>query len=162
MAIFKISPLTDVLKEEDIENLQNEMGKLGAALVEQDDDLDQGIETEIEDEILVEFMDSLDEEHAGADIYVPGLFTEMLSAGDFRVTSLQNLIDALENLQDELGIEDPESPEDEEEEEIIDDEDEDIIDDFGGTRAPLKKLWYEFYRAANDAIEGDSNLIVKV
>ncbi|MBU1380285.1 hypothetical protein KKD49_05615, partial [Myxococcota bacterium] len=135
MAIFKISPLSDVMKENDIESLENELGRLGVALREQNDDLDQGIEGEVEDDILSEFMDSLDEEHAAADIYIPGLFSEVLPFGEIRIGSLQSLIEALENLQDELGIDDPDSPPDEDEEDIMDDEDEDIIDDFDGTRA---------------------------
>lgn len=161
MAIFKISPLSDVMKENDIESLENELGRLGVALREQNDDLDQGIEGEVEDDILSEFMDSLDEEHAAADIYIPGLFSEVLPFGEIRIGSLQSLIEALENLQDELGIDDPDSPPDEDEEEIMDDEDEDIIDDFDGTRAPLKKMWFEFYRAANEALDAESNLIIK-
>ncbi|MBU1221475.1 hypothetical protein KKF34_17260 [Myxococcota bacterium] len=161
MAIFKISPLSDVMKENDIESLENELGRLGVALREQNDDLDQGIEGEVEDDILSEFMDSLDEEHAAADIYIPGLFSEVLPFGEIRIGSLQSLIEALENLQDELGIDDPDSPPDEDEEDIMDDEDEDIIDDFDGTRAPLKKMWFEFYRAANEALDAESNLIIK-
>ncbi|MBU1533937.1 hypothetical protein KKF84_01385 [Myxococcota bacterium] len=160
MASIIIAPLTDVLDETALSLLSGKLLKREVNLRDQTDDLDHSVENDFDDEILAEFMSDLEDEYDQADIYVPGIFSDIIPVGELRVGSLEALIEALETLQDGLGIDDPDGSV-EEEDISYDDEDDDYLDRMEISRLGLKALWYDMYRIANAALEIESNMIIR-
>ncbi len=161
MASITIAPLTDILDESALDQLAKKLAEREVALRPQTDDLDHGVENDLDDDVLTEFMNDLEDEYEQADIYIPGIFSDIITLGDFRVGSLESLIEALEALQDGLGIDDPDGSVDDEDLSYDEDADGDYMDRMEISRLGLKALWYDLYRLSNAALEIESNIILR-
>lgn len=138
MADIEIGPLTDRLSDPEIAELARQMTKLGVGEIPRGDLSAQGtVGDGLDDDIMDELLDRLDMNDAAAEIYVPVEFDGVIEVGHFRVASLATLLDALEEIRDELGVEDEEDEEEEDEEE---DEDEDRPDSEAALRGMLRVL----------------------
>ncbi len=160
MASILIAPLTDIFTEEALATLAEKLQQWEISLRPQGEELDQGVENDLDDEILSDFMNDLEDEYEQADVYIPGEFPNIITIDDIRVGSLEGLIEALESLQDNLGIDDPEGSYDEEEEFNYDDDETDFMDRMEFSRLGVKSIWYDMYRIANAALELESNVIL--
>jgi len=154
MAELEIGPLTDRLADDEIQDLSKHMEKLGAPqLPRMDASQATTIDDDLDDEVLVEFMDSLDAHDAAAEIYLPIEFDGVIEVGGLRVASAPVLLDVLEEVKDELDLEREEEEEEEEEED--DDEDD------GMSEAALRDVFKVFFDGATASIERKLPLHVK-
>jgi hypothetical protein len=145
MAEIEIGPLSDRLSDEEIAELAGSLEKVGAPqLPRAQDDATVTVGDGLDDDALLEFLDRLDAHDLACEIYLPVDFDGRVEVADLRVGSASLLLEALEELKDELAIE--ENLDDEEEEEFEEDE-ESLMD------AKLRHLWKVFYDGATLAME---------
>jgi hypothetical protein len=169
MALIVIAALTEIIDDKSIEILSNKLKAINVPLAVQDSELDQAVENDIDEDSLLEFMNSLEDESAAADAYVPGGFSEIFTIGEMRIGSLERLLEALDDLEDEFGIVEPadysvDDDDDEEEEEEADkvyDDEYDYDEQIDLSRGGLKLIWSNIFRMAQAACEAKSNLIIK-
>jgi len=93
-------------------------------------------------EPLTEFLDRLEAHDAACEIYLPVEFEGRIEVGEMRVGSAAALLEALEEMKDELAIDEDEDEEEEEEVEF-----DDLLD------AKLKHVWKLLYDGAQAAID---------
>ncbi len=155
MAELEIGPLTDRLADDEIQELCKQMEKLGAPPLPRID-ITQAtmIDDEVDDEVLGEFLDSLDAHDCAAEIYLPVEFEGIVEVAGLRVGSAPTLLDVLQEVKDELDIEEAEEDEDAEED---DDEDEDGL----MSEAALREVFKTFVDGAQAAIDRKLPLHVK-
>jgi hypothetical protein len=133
MADIDVGPLTDSLEDDEITELGKDLEKLGVKKLPSGDASNAATLATLDDDVLQELLDRLDDYDAACDIYVPAEFEGQVDAGDYKVGSIVALLDALEEVREELALdedgENEEEDEDEDEDEDDDDEDEDDDDD---------------------------------
>jgi hypothetical protein len=95
------------------------------------------------DEQLTDFMDRLDAHDLACDFYLPVEFEGRVELGEHGVGSAYSLLDALEEIREELGIEEDGAEDEEEEEEL----DLDVIEE------QLRYVWRTFLKAASTCVE---------
>ncbi|HEY0709738.1 MAG TPA: hypothetical protein VGG33_23195 [Polyangia bacterium] len=146
MSEIELGPVSDRLDDEELKTLQKLLDQAGAKYDALDDSQStHTIAARLSEDAMTEFLDKLEAHDIAADIYVPVEFEGRLTVGDYRVASTQALVDVLEEMKEELGVE-----EDEEYEEDDEDEDEEEAEDEDeGTviEAQLRNIW----RLVNDA-----------
>jgi hypothetical protein len=154
MAEIEIGPLTDRLSDEEIAELARQMEKLGAPQLPRGDETGAtAFNDVIDDDALSEFQDRLEAQDLAAEIYLPIEFDGAVEVAGMRVASASVLLDVLEELKDDLGI-------DEEEDEEEDDE-ADFDDDRRILEAQLKQVWKLFYTGAQAAMDKKLPLHIK-
>jgi hypothetical protein len=161
MAELEIGPLTDRLSDEEITDLASEMEKLGASpLPHADDTAATTVGGGLDDSVLGEFFDLLEVYDVAAEIYLPVEFEGSVEVAHLRVASAPLLLDVLEEIKDDLGIDEDEADEDEVDEDEVD-EAEDDDEDRRLLEAHLRQVWKLFYSGAQVALERHLPLHVK-
>lgn len=147
MAEIDIGPLQDRLSDEEIAELGKKLDKLAAGKLPAGDEKSlQFAGEEVDDDALAELLDRLDAYDSAAEIYVPLEFNGQVDIGDLRVGSLLALLDASEELTEDLEEEDDEDEDDEDDDEDDDDEEEDEDEEeeedapYGGRRSTARVL----------------------
>jgi hypothetical protein len=152
MAEIEIGPLTDRLSDDEIAELARQMEKLGAGQLPKGDSTEVGtVSDDLDADAVTEFYDRLDSHDVGAEIYLPLEFDGVLEVGGLRVASAPILLEALDEIKEELAL-------DEDEE---DEEDEDDETDRRLLEAELKTVWKVFFDGATSAMERKLPLHVK-
>src|SRR5450432_2459066 len=117
MAEIEIAPLSHRLDDDEMKTLAKLLEEAGApAFVRADEHVSHTIAARLSEEALTEFLDRLDAHVLGAEIYLPIEFEGRVTVGEYRVASKQGLLDILEEMREELGVDAEEEAEDEEEE----------------------------------------------
>ncbi len=148
MAEIEIGPLHDRLSDDEITELTKKLDKKGAGKLPAGDEKSLTFQGEtVDTHALTDLIDRLDAYDAAAETYVPLEFDGQIEVGDLRIGSLPALLDALEELTEDLEEEndedeEEEDDEDEEEEDDEDEEEEEEDDDYGygGRRSAAKTL----------------------
>ena len=111
-------PLSHRLDDDEVKLLAKRLKDVGVTEFDRGDDgHGHTIAARLSEEALTEFLDRLDAHDVGAEIYLPIEFDGRVTVGDYRVASTQALLDVLEEMKEELGVDEEEEYEDEEEEE---------------------------------------------
>lgn len=146
MAEIEIGPLHDRLSDDEVADLAKKIDKKGYGKLPAGDEKSLAIQGEtVDGPALTDLIDRLDAYDAAAEIYVPLEFDGQIEVGDLRIGSLPALLDALEELTEDLeeeNDEDEESEDDEEEEEEAAEAEAEEDDDYGygGRRSAAKTL----------------------
>ena len=149
MAEIEIGPLHDRLSDEEVAELLKKMDRKGYGALPTGDEKSLSFQGEtVDSSALTDLIDRLDAYDAAAEIYVPVEFDGQIEVGDLRVGSLLALLDALEELTEDLEEEKDEDEEEakkedeDEEDEADEDEQEDEDEDFVavGRRSAVKTL----------------------
>ena len=151
MAEIEIAPLSHRLDDDEVKLLEKRLKDLGVAEFDRGDDSSgHTIASRLSEEALTEFLDRLDAHDLGAEIYLQVEFDGRVNVGEYRVASTQALMDVLEEMKEELGVDEEEENEDEDEEEEEEDEDEDE-----GTviEAQLRHIWQLVSDGATESID---------
>jgi hypothetical protein len=163
MASLTITSLSEVLNPIEIGELKLKLLELSGKQKLDSTGEDLGIEHQLDEEIFLEFFENLAEEHVTADIYIPGSFMEILHIGVHKICSLEALLHGLESLQTELNISDFDDYEELEPDFDADDEDlEGFVSDYELVDEDIQSCWHIFYKSANEAIENNTNIIIKM
>jgi len=159
MATLEIGPLSTFLEEEEIASIASALEEGGWPKLEESDEDAALIEGRLDEDLLADFMDQLEANEAGCDVYLPVEFEEVFEASGYRVGSCHALLLALANMRDDMGIDEDEEAEAYEEEEFEDvDEDEEVgfLDDERSAvdikDEHMRHLWRAFHKGANAAI----------
>ena len=140
MPELRLLPLEETLSRTQIAQVRAELTALGAGDLPPDDD-DVDLDEVVTDDQLTDFMDRLEAHDLACDLYLPLEFDGVFEVEEQKVGSAQALLEALEELREELAI-DEESTDAEEEGEI-----EDVIEE------QLRFTWRVFLRAAGTCVE---------
>jgi hypothetical protein len=157
MAEIELGRLSDRLSEDELtllfRRLKDHLGDPAYRLPEGDHSASGSVADGIDEELIMNFMDRLESSDLGCDHFVPADFEGKLDCGEFTVGSLFALVDVLEEMMDDLGIEDSDDE---------DDEDEDDTGYGGGSidRRRLRALWKTIYDAAAEAIDNKLALCI--
>jgi hypothetical protein len=168
MASIEIGPLSQYLDDDELAVITKAFHEADIGLdVDNEADL-RLLEGAIDEDIFADFLDRLDAQGVGCDIYVPGDFEELIEAGGFTIGSAQALMLALDEMRDDLVSEESEEEEepDEDFEEFEDDEDESR---FGGSsseavhikESELRHLWKTLYKGARTSARDKVCLFVE-
>ncbi len=142
MPELRLIPLDEVLSQNQLQKLGRQLEELGVDEVPLGEDSDAEFDEVLSEELLTDFMDRLEAHELACDLYLPVEFEGRVEIGDQAVGSAHALLEALEELREELGIEEDED-EDEEEEEL----DLDVIEE------QLRTSWRLFQKAATTCVE---------
>lgn len=150
MAEIELAPLSHRLDDDEIKLLSKRLKDLGVADFERGDDShNHTIAARLSEEALTEFLDRLDAHDLGAEIYIPIEFDGRVTVGDYRVASTQALMDVLEEMKEELGVdEEAEYEAEEEEEEEEEEEDEGTV-----IEAQLRQIWQLVADGATESLD---------
>jgi hypothetical protein len=153
MAEIEIGPLSDRLGEEEVAELCGALERLGVPPLPRSDESHASLVGDIDDDVLSEFLDRLESHDAACEIYLPVEFDGRVEVAEIRVGSAAQLLEVLEEIKADLGIEE----EDDEE-----DEDDDGDDDYGAVlQGQLRECWRTFYAGCNATLERHLPLHVK-
>ncbi|MSP63495.1 MAG: hypothetical protein EXR72_24755 [Myxococcales bacterium] len=144
MAQIEIAPLSERLGDDEIVELAGGLESLGAPrLAKSSDDNPIPVGQPIDDDVLSEFLDRLEAHDVACEIYLPVEFEGRVEVADLRVGSAVALLEVLEELKDELGIDADDDADD------ADDADDDalLLD------AKLRHVWKLLYDGASSAVE---------
>jgi hypothetical protein len=140
MAELRLVTLEDVLTKKQLESVERELSEVGVEkLPEPGDDFD--LEESLPDDQLTDFMDRLDAHDLSCDLYLPAEFDGTFDVGETSVGSTYALLEALDELREELDIDEAASDDEEEEMDI------EVIEE------QLRFIWRAFLRAASTAID---------
>jgi hypothetical protein len=144
MAEIEIGPLTQRLSDDEIAELAGSLEKFGAPrLPAAPDDSPVTVGDALDDDAFSEFLDRLVSHDIACEIYLPVEFDGRLEVAELRVGSAPLLLEALEELKDELSIDE------DEDEEAYEDED----DDAALLEGKLRHIWKLLYEGVQAAIE---------
>ena len=141
MPELKLVPLENLLSEDDREKLLQELRELDVLELPSEEEDGAEIEEILEDDQFADFLDRLEALDIAATIYLPVEFDGTFDAGDFTIGSSLTLLDALEELREELDL--LEEPEED------DDEDEMNFEVLG---EQIRHAWNVFSRAASSSV----------
>lgn len=169
MASIEIGPLSQYLDDDELAVITKAFAEADVGL-DVDDEADMRLlEGDIDEDIFADFLDRLDAQGVGCDIYVPGDFEELIEAGGYTIGSTHALMLALDEMRDDLVSEESEEEEDdadEDFEEFEDDEDESRFS--GGSseavhikESELRHLWKTLYKGARTAARDKVCLFVE-
>jgi hypothetical protein len=170
MASIEIGPLSQYLDDDELAVITKAFDEADIGL-DVDDEADlRLLEGDIDEDIFADFLDRLDAQGVGCDIYVPGDFEELIEAGGYTIGSAQALMLALDEMRDDLVSEESEEEEaeeaDEDFEEFEDDEDENRFS--GGSseavhikESELRHLWKTLYKGAKTSARDKVCLFVE-
>jgi len=152
MAEIEIGPLSDRLSDEEIRELRNELEKLGAPPLPGSDDAHARTFGDVDDDVLTEFLDRLEAHEMACELYLPIDFEGRVEVGELRVGSSSLLLEVLEEVKEDLGVD--------EEEEDLDDEEEGAFGDV--LASELRECWKVFHKACNASLDQNLPMHVKV
>jgi hypothetical protein len=141
MPELRLIPLDDVLSKAQLKNLERQLIDIGVEEVPIGADADADLEEALTEDQLTDFMDRLEARDMACDVYLPVEFDGRLEIGEQGVGSAYSLLEALEELREELAIDDDEDEDEEEELDL------DVIEE------QLRVTWRTFLRAANTCID---------
>jgi len=144
MPELRLLPLDEVLPKNQLRTLERQLQDLGVDEVPMGEDVEVEFDEALSEDQLTDFMDRLDAHDLACDLYLPVEFEGRVQLGDHGVGSAYALVDALEEIREELGIEE-EDDEDEDEEEL--ELDLSVIEE------QLHYSWRTFVKAASVCIE---------
>jgi hypothetical protein len=142
MPELRLFPLTEKVSDVHLSALTKELQELGVKEFPEPDEDVLDLEEPLGDDQLTDFMDRLEAHDLACDIYLPLEFDGTVEVDDQNVGSAYALLDALEELREELSIDDEGADIEEDEIEI-----EEVI------LEQLRFTWRSFLRAANTCIE---------
>lgn len=147
MAEVEVAPLTDRLAEDEVQDLVAALEQVGApAPPNADDTASKTIADGVDEDLVREFIDRLEALDVACDIYLPVEFEDVVEVGQYRVGSVQALLDALEEIKDDLEVEEEEALE-------VEAEDEEEDPSYELVYKRIRHLWKVFYEGAQVAIE---------
>jgi hypothetical protein len=150
MAEIEIGPLSNRLSDDEIAELAKRMEKLGAPPLPRTDERHAAtIADDVDDDALSDLMDRLEAHDLAADIYLPIEFEGTFEIADLRVASAAALLDALDEIKEELD------DDEEEDEEDFDDDDEVNLDN------EIRDAWRYILDGANAALDKKLPLLIK-
>jgi hypothetical protein len=152
MAEIELGPLSHRLDDDEVKLLAKRLKDVGVTDFDRGDDgHGHTIATRLSEDALTEFLDRLDAHDLGAEIYLPIEFDGRVTVGDYRVASTHALMDVLEEMKEELGVDEEEEYEaegEEEEEEEEDEEEEGTV-----IEAQLRHIWQLVSDGATESID---------
>jgi hypothetical protein len=161
MASLEIGPLATYLDDDEISAVTRVLDEHGVELEDESDEA-RVIDGNVDDDLLADFLDQLEANGAGCDIYLPAEFEDVVEVAGYTVGSAYALLLALTEMRDELGIDEEkdEEEDDDYEGELEDDEDEDdpsgSLEEeergLGLKDAQMRAIWKSFQRGAEAAI----------
>src|SRR5262245_38988412 len=126
MAEIELGPLSHRLDDDEVKLLATRLKDVGVTDFDRGDDSHgHPIAARLSEDALTEFLDRLDAHDMGAEIYIPIEFDGRVTVGEYRVASTQALLDVLEEMKEELGVDEEEEYEDDDEEDEEEAEEED-------------------------------------
>jgi hypothetical protein len=166
MAKIELGPLSQFLDDGEIKDLLKALKKVGVNDLPKSEEAGGKVADELDDDVWTDFLDRLEAEDVGADLYLPVEFDGVVEVAGLKVASTQVLIDILDDIKDDLDVDPDEDEEDddddgdgdddhEEEEEEEDDEDPRLKEKL------MKQVWKSLYTGAKSAIERELPLFVK-
>jgi hypothetical protein len=165
MAKIELGPLSQFLDDGEIKELMKALKKVGVNDLPKSEEAGGKVGDELDDDVWADFLDRLEAEDVGADLYVPVEFDGVVEVAGLKVASTQVLVDILEDIKDDLDV-DPEEDEeeeddDEEEEEYEEEEEEDDDEDLRLKERLMKQVWRSLYAGAKSALDRELPLFVK-
>ena len=162
MAEIELGPLSHRLDDDEVKLLAKRLKDVGVMEFDRGDEgHGHTIAARLSEEALTEFLDKLDAHDVGAEIYLPIEFDGRVTVGDYRVASTQALLDVLEEMKEELGVDEEEEYEAdddaEEEEEEEEEEDEGTV-----IEAQLRHIWQLVSDGATESIDKSIPLHLQV
>ena len=151
MAEIELAALVDRLDDDEIKTLAALLDKANVNYDVSHDYPRRTIAARLSEEAMTEFLDKLDAHDVAAEIYLPVEFDTTIAAGDYRVSSTQTLLGALEELKEELDIEEYEDDEEGEEEEA--EEEEDDVSEAHLITSQLRHIWHLLSEAAEESVD---------
>jgi hypothetical protein len=167
MAIIELGPLTQFLDDNEIKELMTALKKVGVSALPQHEDADRTDSETLDDDVWADFLDRLDAEDIGADMYLPVEFDGVITVGGFKVASVIALVDVLDDIKDDLDVErevdddDDDDDDDDEEEEEEAEEDDDEDEDWRLREKLLKQVWKSLRTGAKTAVKREISLCIK-
>lgn len=140
MPNLKLIPLSETLSQRELQVLRRLLSEHGIDELPDGDDA-HDIDDSLGEDQLTDFMDKLDALDVACDVYLPADFDGLLEVGERTFGSASALLEALEELRDELDIDEDESdlgPDEEVDLEMIDEQ--------------LNYAWHVFSRAASACV----------
>lgn len=158
MASIDVARVADRLGEDEVRDLvaalREHLGESDAEVPEGDESAARTVLGGLDENTLDEFMDRLGSNDLDCDLYLPVEFDGKIEVGDFGVGSLPTLLDALEEMQDDLDIEDPDAA-------VDDDLDaDDFESDLELVQAELRNVWRALYQGVTEAVDAELALLV--
>ena len=158
MASIDVARVTDRLGEEEVAELlsalREHLGEPETSLPVEDESAARTVLGGLDETVLDEFMDRLESNDLGCNLYLAVEFEGKIDVGEFSVGSLPTLLDALEEMQDDLDIEDPDA-------DVADDLDaDDFESDLELVQAELRNVWRALFQGASEAMDADLALLV--
>ena len=150
MAEIEIMPLSERLSDEEIAELAAALEEAGAPrLPRESDEGSATVSDDIDDDLMTEFLDRLEAHDIACDIYLPIEFDGRVSVEDYDVGSAQALVDALDEMRDDLFTDTDEDEEDEDDDDLdmVEEDEEEIL------QAKLRGLWKLMHAGAVAALE---------
>ncbi len=154
MAEIVIGPLSEHLGDDEIIELAKALRSAGAGTLEEPDEDAEvvAVADNIDDDVLSEFLDRLEASDLACECYLPMEFDGRVEVGDVRYGSASALLEALDDMKDDLGI--------------GEEEDEDAgEDEFGEIELvdkQMRQLWSFFYEGAQAALDRGLAFFVKM
>ena len=142
MPELRLIPLDEVLSKSQLRTLERQLQEHGVDEVPLGED-EVEFDGALSEDTLTDFMDRLDAHDLACDLYLPVEFEGRIKIGDQGVGSAFALIDALEEIREELGIEEEDEDGEEPEEEL----------NLGVIEEQLHDAWRAFVKAANTCVE---------
>jgi PHD/YefM family antitoxin component YafN of YafNO toxin-antitoxin module len=151
MAEIELGPLSHRLDDDEVKLLAKRLKDVGVTDFDRGDDgHGHTIAARLSEDALTEFLDRLDAHDVGAEIYLPIEFEGRVTVGEYRVASTHALLDVLEEMKEELGVDEEEEYEDDEEE---DEEEEEEEDEGTVIEAQLRHIWQLVSDGATESID---------
>lgn len=151
MAEIELAPLSHRLDDDEIKLLGKRLKDLGVTELDRGDESHgHTIAARLSEDALTEFLDRLDAHDLGAEIYIPVEFDGRVTVGEYRVASTQSLMDVLEEMKEELGVDEAEDFAEDEEEE---DEEEEEEDEGTVIEAQLRQIWQLVADGATESLD---------
>ena len=163
MAKIELGPLSQFLDDGEIRDLMKALKKVGIADLPKSDEAGGKVGDELDDDVWTDFLDRLEAEDVGADLYLPVEFDGVIEVAGLKVASSPVLIDILDDIKDDLDV-DPEEDEDEDyddDDEAEEEEEEDDDEDLRLKEKLMKQVWKSLYTGAKSAIDRELPLFVK-
>ena len=163
MAKIELGPLSQFLDDSEIKDLLKALKKVGVNDLPKSEEAGGKVGDELDDDVWTDFLDRLEAEDVGADLYLPVEFDGVLEVSGLKVASSHVLIDVLDDIKDDLDV-DPEADEDDEvedDDEVEEEEEEDDDEDMRLKERLMKQVWRSLYAGAKSAVDRDLPLFVK-
>jgi hypothetical protein len=164
MAKIELGPLSQFLDDSEIKDLMKALKKVGITDLPHSEEAGGKVGDELDDDVWTDFLDRLEAEDVGADLYLPVEFDGVVEVAGLKVASTQVLIDILDDIKDDLDVdpeEDEEDSDDDDDEHEEEEEEDDSDEDLRLKERLMKQVWRSLYAGAKSAIDRELPLFVK-